>query len=214
MASRSFHPGHWCFVMALKSHYSEEAVVECGCDEVGRGCVAGPVCAAAVILPYDYHNDLINDSKQLTAKQREELETVIQRDAIAWSVQELSAQVIDKINILRASIQCMNNAVADLSVRPELLLIDGNKFFDQHHIPYHCIVKGDAHYLSIAAASILAKTHRDRLMEQLHEEYPMYDWKNNKGYPSPKQIAAIKEFGRSPYHRKSFHIKQLDPVLF
>ncbi|MCR4965537.1 MAG: ribonuclease HII [Bacteroidales bacterium] len=199
--------------MALKSHYSSEKTVECGCDEVGRGCVAGPVFAAAVILPYDYHNDLINDSKQLNAKRREELRKVIERDAIAWSVQQLSEEVIDKINILRASIQCMNNAVGALSVRPELLLIDGNKFQDVHNIPYHCIVKGDANYLSIAAASILAKTHRDALMERLHEEYPMYDWKNNKGYPSPKQIAAIKEFGLSPYHRKSYHIKQLDPEL-
>ncbi|MBO7647358.1 MAG: ribonuclease HII [Bacteroidales bacterium] len=200
--------------MALKSHFSEKVVIECGCDEVGRGCVAGPVCAAAVILPHDYHNDLINDSKQLTAKQREEIRLIIERDAIAWSVQTLSEQVIDKINILQASIQCMNNAVGALSVLPELLLIDGNKFHDQHHIPFRCIVKGDAQYLSIAAASILAKTHRDKLMEQLHEEYPMYDWKHNKGYPSPKQIAAIKEYGRSPYHRKSFHIKQLDPTLF
>ncbi|MBR4136397.1 MAG: ribonuclease HII [Bacteroidales bacterium] len=200
--------------MALKSHYSSEVVVECGCDEVGRGCVAGPVFAAAVILPHDYHNDLINDSKQLTAKQREEIRLIIERDAVAWSAQALSEQVIDKINILRASIQCMNNAVAALAVRPELLLIDGNKFQDVHHIPYRCIVKGDAQYLSIAAASILAKTHRDAFMERLHEEYPIYDWKNNKGYPSPKQIAAIKEHGLSPYHRKSFHIKQLDPVLF
>lgn len=214
MAPRHFHYCNLCVTMALKSHYSDQMVIECGCDEVGRGCVAGPVCAAAVILPFDYQHPLINDSKQLTAKQREQIRQDIERDAVAWSVQELSEQVIDKINILRASIQCMNNAVGALAVRPELLLIDGNKFTDQHHIPYRCIVKGDAQYLSIAAASILAKTHRDRLMERLHEEYPMYDWKNNKGYPSPKQIAAIKEHGLSPYHRKSFHIKQLDPVLF
>lgn len=193
--------------MSLKSHFSDTPTVECGCDEVGRGCLAGPVCAAAVILPYDYKNDAINDSKQLSAKRRNELRQIIERDAIAYFVAEVSEKEIDKINILNASIKCMNDAVGQLSVKPELLLIDGNKFKDQWGIPYHCVVKGDATYLSIAAASILAKTYRDDLMVRLDAEYPMYDWKNNKGYPTPKQIAAVLQYGYTPYHRRSFHLK-------
>lgn len=193
--------------MSLKSHYSDSPTLECGCDEVGRGCLAGPVCAAAVILPYDYKNELINDSKQLTAKKREELREIIERDAIAFFVAEVSEKEIDKINILNASIKCMNDAVGQLSVKPELLLIDGNKFKNRWDIPYHCVVKGDATYLSIAAASILAKTYRDDLMVKLDAEYPMYDWKNNKGYPTPKQIAAVLQYGYTPYHRRSFHLK-------
>lgn len=193
--------------MALKSHYSETPTVECGCDEVGRGCLAGPVCAAAVIFPYDYTNPDINDSKQLTEARRDALRAIIERDAIAFAVSEVSEQEIDKINILHASIQCMNNAVGKLSVKPELLLIDGNRFSDQWNIPYHCVVKGDATYLSIAAASILAKTYRDALMRRLDLEYPAYDWKNNKGYPSPKHIKAVQQYGFTPYHRRSFHLK-------
>lgn len=193
--------------MSLKSHFSDTPTIECGCDEVGRGCLAGPVCAAAVILPYDYKNDAINDSKQLSAKRRNELRQIIERDAIAFFVAEVSEKEIDKINILNASIKCMNDAVGQLSVKPELLLIDGNKFKDQWGIPYHCVVKGDATYLSIAAASILAKTYRDDLMVRLDAEYPMYDWKNNKGYPTPKQIAAVLQYGYTPYHRRSFHLK-------
>lgn len=182
-------------------------MVECGCDEVGRGCLAGPVCAAAVIFPYDYFNEEINDSKQLNAKKREYLRSIIERDAVAFCVAEVSEREIDQINILNASIKCMNDAVGQLSVKPELLLIDGNKFTDRWHIPYQCVVKGDATYLSIAAASILAKTYRDNLMVRLGEEYPAYDWKNNKGYPSPKHIAAVQQYGFTPYHRRSFHLK-------
>lgn len=189
------------------SHFSDTPTLECGCDEVGRGCLAGPVCAAAVILPYDYKNEAINDSKQLSAKRRDELRQIIERDAIAYFVAEVSEKEIDKINILNASIKCMNDAVGQLSVKPELLLIDGNKFKDQWGIPYHCVVKGDATYLSIAAASILAKTYRDDLMVRLDAEYPMYDWKNNKGYPTPKQIAAVLQYGYTPYHRRGFHLK-------
>ena len=193
--------------MALKSHFSEKPLLECGCDEVGRGCLAGPVCAAAVIFPYDYVNAEINDSKQLTAAKREQLRQIIERDAVAYAVAEISERKIDEINILNASILGMNEAVGKLSVKPEFLLIDGNKFKDQWQIPYQCVVKGDATYLSIAAASILAKTYRDDLMVRLDTEYPMYDWKNNKGYPSPKHIAAVHQYGMSPYHRRSFHLK-------
>lgn len=193
--------------MALKSHYSDTPLLECGCDEVGRGCLAGPVCAAAVIFPYDYVNEEINDSKQLSASKREHLRQIIERDAIAFAVTEVSHSKIDEINILNASILCMNLAVEKLSVTPQFLLIDGNKFQDKWHIPYRCVVKGDATYLSIAAASILAKTYRDDLMTRLDAEYPMYDWKNNKGYPSPKHIAAVHQYGYSPYHRRSFHLK-------
>ena len=193
--------------MALKSHFSEKPLLECGCDEVGRGCLAGPVCAAAVIFPYDYVNAEINDSKQLTAAKREQLRQIIERDAVAYAVAEISVRKIDEINILNASILGMNEAVGKLSVKPEFLLIDGNKFKDQWQIPYQCVVKGDATYLSIAAASILAKTYRDDLMVRLDAEYPMYDWKNNKGYPSPKHIAAVHQYGMSPYHRRSFHLK-------
>lgn len=191
----------------MKSHFSDVPLLECGCDEVGRGCLAGPVCAAAVILPYDYVNSEINDSKQLTEKKREALRRQIEQDAVAYFVAEVSEKDIDRINILNASVQCMNDAVGRLSVKPDLLLIDGNRFTDRWHIPYHCVVKGDATFLSIAAASILAKTYRDELMCRLDAEYPAYDWKNNKGYPSPKHIEAVRKFGLTPYHRKSFHLK-------
>ncbi len=191
----------------MKSHYSESPVVECGCDEAGRGCLAGPVCAAAVVFPYDYMNGEINDSKRLSAAQRERLRRVIERDAVAFAVAEVSHSKIDEINILNASILCMNEAVGMLATRPELLLIDGNRFQDRWRIPFRCVVKGDATYLSIAAASILAKTYRDNLMERLDAEYPMYGWKSNKGYPSPAHIAAVRQYGCSPYHRRSFHLK-------
>ena len=193
--------------MVLKSHYSDKPCVECGCDEAGRGCLAGPVCAAAVVFPYEYVNEEINDSKQLTAAQREKLRAVIERDALAFCVAEVSEKRIDEINILNASIQGMNDAVAGLSVKPELLLIDGNRFKDRLGIPYKCVVKGDATYLSIAAASILAKTYRDALMIRLDAEYPAYDWRHNMGYPTPKHIAAVMEHGFTPYHRRSFHLK-------
>ena len=193
--------------MALASHYSPTQTVECGCDEAGRGCLAGPVCAAAVIFPYDYTNDEINDSKQLTEKKRNELREIIERDALAYAVVEVSETDIDKMNILRASIHAMNLAIGQLAVTPELILVDGNRFTDRWHIPYRCVVKGDATYLSIAAASILAKTHRDALMSRLADEYPDYDWKKNKGYPTAKHIEAVNRLGLTPYHRKSFHLK-------
>ena len=193
--------------MALKSHFSPTPTVECGCDEAGRGCLAGPVCAAAVIFPYDYKNSEINDSKQLTEKKREQLREIILKDALAWAVTEVSAKEIDRMNILRASIHAMNLAVGQLSLTPELLLIDGNRFTDRWSIPYRCVVKGDATYLSIAAASILAKTHRDALMQRLADEFPDYDWARNKGYPTPAHIAAVNRLGITPYHRKSFHLK-------
>lgn len=193
--------------MALKSNYSETPTIECGCDEVGRGCLAGPVCAAAVVFPFGYHNDQINDSKQLNGKQREQLRQIIERDALAYAIAEVSENEIDRINILNASIKCMNIAVSKLNIKPEFLLIDGNRFTDIHKIPYKCVVKGDATYISIAAASILAKTYRDNLMTQLDQKFPQYDWKNNKGYPTSKHIAAVNEFGLTKYHRKSFHLK-------
>lgn len=193
--------------MSLKSNYSQTPTVECGCDEAGRGCLAGPVCAAAVIFPYGYANSEINDSKKLTARKRQQLREIIERDALAYAVVEVSETDIDRMNILHASIHAMNLAIGQLSVTPELILVDGNRFTDRWHIPYRCIVKGDATYLSIAAASILAKTHRDELMVRLAEEFPDYDWKNNKGYPAPKHIEAVNRFGLTPYHRKSFHLK-------
>ena len=193
--------------MALKSHFSPSPTLECGCDEVGRGCLAGPVCAAAVIFPYDYTNDEINDSKQLTEHKRNLLRQIIERDAVAYAVTEVSEAEIDKMNILHASIHCMNLAIGKLAVKPELILVDGNRFRDQWGIPYRCVVKGDATYLSIAAASILAKTYRDALMTRLGDEFPAYDWAHNKGYPTPKHIAAVNQYGLTPYHRKSFHLK-------
>lgn len=193
--------------MPLRSHFSDVPLLECGCDEVGRGCLAGPVCAAAVILPYDYTNADINDSKQLTEKKREALRRQIEQDAVAFCVAEVSEKEIDRINILNASVQCMNDAVGRLSVKPDLLLIDGNRFTDRWKIPYHCVVKGDATFLSIAAASILAKTYRDELMCRLDAEFPAYDWRHNKGYPSPKHIEAVRQYGLTPYHRRSFHLK-------
>lgn len=194
--------------MSLKSHYSDTEILECGCDEVGRGCIAGPVFAAAVILPYQYENEEINDSKQLSAAKRKLLRSVIERDALAWAVGQVSEKEIDKINILRASFLAMSRAVGQLPIKPQLLLIDGNRFVNQTDIPYKTVVKGDATYLSIAAASILAKCYRDELMEQLHEEYPMYGWKDNKGYPTPYHQEAVLKFGQSPYHRRSFQLKR------
>lgn len=200
----------------LKLRYSEsEAIIECGCDEAGRGCLAGPVVAAAVILPPDYHNELINDSKQLNKKLREQLRTEIERDAVAFAVAFVSEKEIDEINILNASLKGMNRAVQQLSVTPQLLLIDGNRFRNETDIPYRCFVKGDATWMPIAAASILAKTYRDELMLKLDAEYPVYEWKKNMGYPTAAHQKAVMEYGLSPYHRKSFHLKKLtQPSLF
>ena len=193
--------------MSLKSKFSEDCLVECGCDEAGRGSLAGPLYAAAVVFPNDYYNDQINDSKQLNRKKRETLRELILRDATAYAVVSISEKEIDQINILNASIKGMNDAVKQLSLQPELLLIDGNRFYSDLEIPYQCIVKGDATFLSIAAASILAKTYRDDFMESIDNEYPMYGWKSNKGYPTATHQRAILEYGLSPYHRKSFHLK-------
>ena len=187
----------------LKSCF-QYGVLEAGCDEAGRGCLAGPVFAAAVVLPSDYRHDELNDSKQLSAGKRERLRLDIERDALAWAVARVDAPEIDRINILQASIRAMNLAVEGLSLRPELLLIDGNRFHTASGIPFRCVVKGDATYLSIAAASVLAKTYRDSFMLKLDELYPEYQWKKNKGYPTREHREAIRLYGATPYHRKSF----------
>ena len=189
----------------LKSHYYQ-GKTEAGCDEAGRGCLAGSVYAAAVILPEDYQNDLLNDSKQLTEKRRYELREIIQRDAVAWAVGIVTPEEIDKINILNASILAMHRALDQLQVRPEAIIVDGNRFKKYKDLPHTTIVKGDGKYLSIAAASILAKTYRDDYMNGLAAEYPQYDWRSNKGYPTKKPREALKQFGITPYHRKSYNL--------
>ena len=186
--------------------------VEAGCDEAGRGCLAGSVFAAAVILPPDYENELLNDSKQLSEKRRYLLRSMIEKDALAWAVGVVTAAEIDKINILNASILAMHRALDALSVRPEAIIVDGNRFKPYHDVPHTTIVKGDGKYLSIAAASILAKTYRDDYMKAIAEEFPQYDWQSNKGYPTKKHRAAIKEYGISPYHRKSFTLLPLEEL--
>lgn len=189
----------------LKSHYYE-GLMEAGCDEAGRGCLAGSVYAAAVIFPPDYENADLNDSKQLTDQRRHQLREVIEHDAIAWAVGIVTAEEIDRINILNASILAMHRALDRLQVRPEAVIIDGNRFKRYGELPYTTIVKGDAKYLSIAAASILAKTYRDDYMDRLAEEYPQYDWQRNKGYPTRAHRAAIAEYGITPYHRRSYSL--------
>ena len=186
--------------------YLQENRIEAGCDEAGRGCLAGAVYAAAVILSPDFKNEMLNDSKQLTEKQRYALRSVIEESALAWAVGIVSPEEIDQINILNASFLAMHRAIDQLKIRPEHLLIDGNRFNPYPNIPHTTIVKGDGKYLSIAAASILAKTYRDDYMNQLHREYPVYDWDHNKGYPTKKHRAAIAEHGISPYHRKSYNL--------
>jgi ribonuclease HII len=189
----------------LKSFYNS-SVVEAGLDEAGRGCLAGPVVAAAVILPNNYTHSLLNDSKQLSKTQRELLRTDIVRDALAWAVAEVSNHEIDKINILKASFLAMHRAIEQLSITPEHLLIDGNRFTPYPHIPHTCIVKGDAKFMAIAAASILAKTYRDDLMESLATEFPHYGWQHNAGYPTIKHRQAIQDFGTCHLHRLSFRL--------
>ena len=208
----------------LKSHFYE-GLIEAGCDEAGRGCLACSVYAAAVILPPDYHNEQLNDSKQLTDRQRKQLRSIIEHDALAWAVGIVTPAEIDKINILRASFLAMHRALDQLKVRPEALIIDGNRFTPYHPsladgndisrtsnqtqekaLPHTCIVKGDGKYLSIAAASILAKTYRDDYMDRLAEEYPQYDWQHNKGYPTRKHREAIRLHGTTPYHRLSYNL--------
>ena len=181
-------------------------MIEAGCDEAGRGCLAGSVYAAAVILPPDYQNPDLNDSKKLTDKKRKALREQIERDAVAWAVGIVTPDEIDKINILNASILAMHRALDQLKVRPEAVIVDGNRFKPYQNLPYTTIVKGDGKYLAIAAASILAKTYRDDYMDALAEEYPQYDWKSNKGYPTKKHRAAIKQFGVTPYHRMSYNL--------
>lgn len=189
----------------LKSHYYDN-LVEAGCDEAGRGCLAGSVYAAAVILPPDYENDLLNDSKKLTAKKRYALREVIQRDALAWAVGIVTPEEIDKINILNASFLAMHRALDQLCLRPEAVIVDGNRFKPYQHLPFSTIVKGDGKYLSIAAASVLAKTYRDDYMLSLAKEYPQYDWQSNMGYPTKKHRQAIRDHGITPYHRKSYNL--------
>ena len=197
----------------LATHYYE-GKIEAGCDEAGRGCLAGSVYAAAVILPDGYENPLLNDSKQLTEKRRYELREQIERDAVAWAVGIVTPEEIDKINILNASILAMHRALDQLKVRPEAIIVDGNRFKPYRsvvdgspvNIPHTTIVKGDGKYMAIAAASILAKTYRDDYMNQLAEEYPQYDWQKNKGYPTKKHREAIRQYGTTPYHRMSYNL--------
>ena len=186
--------------------FFQAALIEAGCDEAGRGCLAGPVFAAAVILPRDFHNSLLNDSKQLSEKQRYELRPVIEEQAIAWAVGVVSNQEVDEINILNASFLAMHRAVDGLKVVPEFLIIDGNRFKKYSKIPHQCIVKGDGKYLAIAAASVLAKTYRDDFMQNIDAEFPQYNWKQNKGYPTKAHRDAIRLHGETPYHRMSFRL--------
>lgn len=187
----------------LENHYYE-GLVEAGCDEAGRGSLAGSVFAAAVILPPDYENELLNDSKKLTDRKRKQLREIIEHDALDWAVGIVESGEIDEINILNASILAMHRALDQLKVRPEAVIVDGNRFKPYRDLPYTTIVKGDGKYLSIAAASILAKTYRDDYMDRLAEDYPQYDWKSNKGYPTKKHRQAIRECGITPFHRRSF----------
>lgn len=189
----------------LQSHFYE-GKIEAGCDEAGRGCLAGSVYAAAVIFPEDYQNAELNDSKKLTDKHRKQLREIIERDATAWAVGVVTPEEIDKMNILNASILAMHRALDQLKVRPEAVIVDGNRFKPYQQLPHTTIVKGDGKYLSIAAASILAKTYRDDYMDQLALEYPQYDWQKNKGYPTPKHREAIRQYGITPFHRKTFNM--------
>lgn len=186
--------------------YYKDNTIEAGCDEAGRGCLAGPVYAAAVILPPDFENDLLNDSKKLTEKQRYKLRPLIEEQALAWAVIAVDNKEIDLVNILNASFLAMNRAVEKLQITPEHLLIDGNRFRTENKIPYSCMIKGDGRFYSIAAASVLAKTYRDDFMQKIHEEFPNYGWNKNKGYPTKKHRAGIKEFGVTKYHRTTFRL--------
>ena len=197
----------------LENTYQHE-LIEAGCDEAGRGCLAGSVFAAAVILPPDFHHPLLNDSKQMTERARNILREVIEREAVAWAVAEVTAARIDEINILKASIEGMNIAAANLKVAAEFLAIDGNRFVSHSGLPFKCIVKGDGKYADIAAASVLAKTHRDEYMLRLHNEFPNYGWDRNKGYPTREHRLAIREYGLTPYHRLSFNHSEGQLELF
>ncbi len=194
--------------------FFQEELLEAGCDEAGRGCLAGPVFAAAVILPRNFHHPLLNDSKQLNYAQRKQLRTEIETQALAFSVAEVGHEEIDRINILQASFLAMHRALDSLKARPELILVDGNRFKQYQDLPHQCIVKGDGKYFSIAAASILAKTYRDDFMEQIAAEFPQYDWASNKGYPTQKHREAVLVHGFSPYHRRSFKVTDPQLTLF
>nr|AQQ74725.1 hypothetical protein [uncultured bacterium] len=195
----------------LKPFFQDE-LIEAGCDEAGRGCFAGPVFAAAVILPRDFYHPSLDDSKKLTAEQRNELRPVIEKEAIAYAVASVDNEEIDTINILKASFKAMHLAIGKLAMRPSLLLIDGNRFVKYKRIPHQCFIKGDGEYASIAAASILAKTYRDEYMQSLHEEFPVYHWNNNKGYGTAAHRNAIAEFGLCKYHRKSFRMVPMEQI--
>ena len=195
--------------MSLKS-FLNSTYIEAGCDEAGRGCLSGPVFAAAVILPKDFHHPLLNDSKQISENVRYQLRTVIEKEAIAWAVADVSNEEIDENNILKASFLAMHKAIKSLKIKPEFLLIDGNRFTSYHDIPHKCIIKGDAKFASIAAASVLAKTYRDDYMNKLHIDYPYYGWNQNKGYGTPSHRAAIGKHGISIYHRRSFKLVEWD----
>ena len=197
----------------LENHYFE-GKIEAGCDEAGRGCLAGSVYAAAVILPVGYNNPGLNDSKKLTAAKRQQLRIVIERDAVAWAVGVVTPEEIDEINILRASFLAMHRALDQLKVRPEAIIVDGNRFTPYNNIPYATIVKGDGKYQAIAAASILAKTYRDDYRDKLAEEYPYYDWQTNKGYPTKAHREGIRLHGISPYHRKSYNLLGTKQLTF
>ncbi len=188
----------------LLANYNESQI-EAGCDEAGRGCLAGPVFAAAVILPAGFENDILNDSKKLGEKARNALRKIIEKEAVAWAVASYSPQEIDEVNILNASFLSMHRAIDKLIVKPELLLIDGNRFISYKDIPHKCFIKGDGKYMSIAAASILAKTHRDEYMQNIHNEFPVYSWNNNKGYPTMEHKLAIQKHGLTLHHRKTFN---------
>ena len=189
----------------MLQHSLHPDLIEAGCDEAGRGCLAGSVFAAAVILPPDFSHPLLNDSKQMSAKNRDTLRKIIELEAVAWSVQEISAARIDDINILNASIEGMNLAVTNLDVKPQFIAVDGNRFRSSLGIPFACVVKGDGRFANIAAASVLAKTHRDEYMQRLAEEFPMYGWAKNKGYPTREHRLAIRKYGLSPHHRVTFN---------
>jgi len=194
--------------------YLHKNLIEAGCDEAGRGCLAGPVCAAAVILPSGFYHPLLNDSKQMTKKHRDELREIIEKEAITWSVAMVSPKEIDKLNILRASITAMHRALDGLTTVPEFILVDGNKFYPYKNIPYQCVIKGDATFTAIAAASVLAKTHRDEYMCKLALKFPEYEWDENMGYPTERHRAAIVRYGVTPYHRKSFRLTDEQLQLF
>lgn len=189
----------------LKPYY-HSGIIEAGCDEAGRGCLAGPVYAAAVIMPPDFTNDVLNDSKQLTEKKRYQLREIIKREALAWAVGVVDNHEIDEINILRASILAMHRALDQLKIRPQEIIVDGNRFYKYQNLPYTTIVKGDGKYMSIAAASILAKTYRDDFMLKIHKEYPVYHWDKNKGYPAKIHREAIRQYGTTPYHRMTYNL--------